>query len=240
MKNKNIVLFAFKRVVAALMDVSLFLIITMFSVLLIAEPIVEHTTNILEIREEYTALAEQYNIKVWNEELGMYVDNPNLTEIELTEFNNNPRVKELEEENASIVMMEVMIALTIGSAIVYILIPVLMKNNHSLGKKIMNLKVISTKGEELKKYQLAIRGVSYIVIELSIGLLTYGVVPILSLLLSLFTKRNQTIHDLISSTKVVKYSAGKEDIVSEEDDEYYKMIAKENARDLTIGGKKND
>ena len=80
MKNKNSILFAFKRVIAALMDVSIFLIATMFIVLLVGEPIVEHTTDIVKIREEYSSLAEEYQVRIWNEEMGMYVDNPNISE----------------------------------------------------------------------------------------------------------------------------------------------------------------
>ena len=128
MKNKNI-LFAFKRVVAALLDVSIFLIATMFAVLLIGEPIVERTTDIVQIREEYTLLAEQYNIKVWNEELGMYVDNANVTEEEKTAFSNDARVIELEQANTDIVMKEILISLTITSAVFYIAIPLFTKNN---------------------------------------------------------------------------------------------------------------
>ena len=240
MKNKNSILFAFKRVIAALMDVSIFLIATMFIVLLVGEPIVEHTTDIVKIREEYSSLAEEYQVRIWNEEMGMYVDNPNISEEVLKAFNENPRVKELEEMNTEIVMNEVLISLTISSALIYVLIPILMKSNHSLGKKAMNLKVVSSKKCELQKHQLAIRGVSFIVIELFFGLISYGIIPLISLAMIMFTKNNQSIHDYLSKTKVVRATAGKEDIVSEEDDEYYKMIAKENARDLTIGGRNND
>lgn len=240
MKNKSAILFAFKRVVAALLDVSMFLIITMFSVLLIAEPIIEKTTDIIQIREEYTKLAENYNVRIWNEEMGMYIDNPDVTEEELNAFNNDERVLALEEENSSIVMLEVMISLSVAAVIVYLVIPLMSKNNQTLGKKAMGLIVVSSKKGDLKKVNVAIRGVSFVIIELFIGLISYGIVPLISLALIMFSNKKQSLHDFISSTKVIKGSAGKEDIVNEEDDEYYTMIAKENARDLTVGGKKND
>ena len=48
-------------------------------------------------------------------------------------------------------------------------------------------------------------------------------------------KDGKSIHDLIAKTNVIHINS-KYDIVSEEDDEYYKRIAKENARDLTVKG----
>ena len=62
-----------------------------------------------------------------------------------------------------------------------------------------------------------------------------GLFIIASLAVSIINKEGKSIHDLVAKTNVIALNS-KYDIVSEDDDEYYKRIAKENARDLRIKG----
>ena len=112
------------------------------------------------------------------------------------------------------------------------------KKGTTVGKKALGLIVVSTKKEELKKTQVLVREISFILIELVGGLITYGIIPLVSLILIIINKKS--LHDYLSKTNVKRILNSTSDIVSEEDDEYYKMIAKEQARDLRVGGKKND
>ena len=66
-------------------------------------------------------------------------------------------------------------------------------------------------------------------------MISNGLFIIGSLVVSIINKDGKSIHDLIAKTNVISLN-NKYDIVSEEDDEYYKRIAKENARDLTVKG----
>ena len=70
------------------------------------------------------------------------------------------------------------------------------------------------------------------------GLITYGIIPLISLILVMISKKS--LHDYLPKTHVHRIKNSASDIVREEDDEYYKMIAKEQGRDLRVGGRKND
>ena len=67
------------------------------------------------------------------------------------------------------------------------------------------------------------------------GMISNGLFIIASLAVSIINKEGKSIHDLVAKTNVIALNS-KYDIVSEDDDEYYKRIAKENARDLTVKG----
>ena len=87
----------------------------------------------------------------------------------------------------------------------------------------------------VSKKKRAIRGISYFLINIIGGMISNGLFIMGSLVVSIVNKDGKSIHDLIAKTNVISLN-NKYDIVSEEDDEYYKRIAKENARDLTVKG----
>ena len=91
----------------------------------------------------------------------------------------------------------------------------------------------------INKKQLIIRQVSFIGIELILGLFTYGMLPLISLAMIMFSEKGLSIHDYLSKTKVM--GKIKEEIVNEEDDEYYKLILEEEPpRDLRVRRNEND
>ena len=91
------------------------------------------------------------------------------------------------------------------------------------------------KGNNINKKTIVVRGATYFLINIIGGIISQGIFIGISLLVSIINTEGRSIHDLISKTKVIALNS-KYDIVKEEDDEYYKMIAKENARDLTVKG----
>lgn len=238
MKNK--IVFLVKRTISALIDISLLLITTMFLVIYIAEPIAEKAIGISAIREEYSNLCVEYNIKYWDESQKMYLDNLEATDEEKAAFDNDERVNVLEQKIASTMMVEIVSSISVGALLFYIVIPLVSKRGNTLGKKALGLAVINRDGNKLTKLQLGIRGVGFIVIELIIGLMTYGLAPLISLAMVMFGKNGISLHDYLAGTTVSNKSVTELDIVNEEDDEYYKKIAEEEARDLRVGGKKND
>lgn len=239
MKNsKYSIWFGLKRFFAAFIDVCLTLILTLFVYFIVVEPIFERTTEINQYREQYNEKYEEYGVMIWSEEWQSYVNNPDATEEQKEAFNNDPIVKELYEKINSIVYREFTVSCTISTALIFILVPMISKKGTTVGKKALGLIVVSTKKEELKKTQVLVREISFILIELVGGLITYGIIPLVSLILIIINKKS--LHDYLSKTNVKRILNSTSDIVSEEDDEYYKMIAKEQARDLRVGGKKND
>ena len=99
----------------------------------------------------------------------------------------------------------------------------------------MNLAIVDDYKKYVSKKKRIIRGFSYFLINIIGGMISNGLFILFSLVVSIINKDGKSIHDLIAKTNVIHINS-KYDIVSEEDDEYYKRIAKENARDLTVKG----
>lgn len=230
-----------RRIVASLLDVTLTFIASLFIYFIIVAPISEKTTNILVLQEKYNEKYEEYGIKIWNELENRYIDNKDAKEEDIKAFKEDKEVIELENKIATISNIETISSITLSLAIFYIVLPLISKNGKTIGKKALGLKIESLNNEPLKKTQVIIRGLSFVIIEFSLGLLTYGIIPLISLYLVIFSKKEISIHDRFSKTNVTLVPIyKKESIVKEEDDEYYDQIALEERRDLRVGGRKND
>lgn len=229
-----------KRFIASLLDVTLSFIASLFIFFIAVAPISEKTTGILELQEKLELKYEEYGIKIWNELEKKYEDNENATKEDVEAFKKDVEVIEINKKIDNISFNETLISLTLSVSIFYILFPLISKNGKTLGKKALGIKVISQKDEPLKKSQVAIREISFAIIEFSGGILTYGIIPVISFLMVVFSKNKTSIHDRIAKTDVDLVPIGKKYIVKEEDDEYYDQIALEEARDLRVGGRKND
>lgn len=230
-----------RRIVASLLDVTLTFIASLFIYFIIVAPISEKTTNILVLQEKYNEKYEEYGIKIWNELENRYIDNKDAKEEDIKAFKEDKEVIELENKIATISNIETISSITLSLAIFYIVLPLISKNGKTIGKKALGLKIESLNNEPLKKTQVIIRGLSFVIIEFSLGLLTYGIIPLISLCLVIFSKKEISIHDRFSKTNVTLVPIyKKESIVKEEDDEYYDQIALEERRDLRVGGRKND
>ena len=230
-----------RRIVASLLDVTLTFIASLFIYFIIVAPISEKTTDILVLQEKYNEKYEEYGIKIWNELENRYIDNKDAKEEDIKAFKEDKEVIELENKIATISNIETISSITLSLAIFYIVLPLISKNGKTIGKKALGLKIESLNNEPLKKTQVIIRGLSFVIIEFSLGLLTYGIIPLISLCLVIFSKKEISIHDRFSKTNVTLVPIyKKESIVKEEDDEYYDQIALEERRDLRVGGRKND
>ena len=230
-----------RRIVASLLDVTLTFIASLFIYFIIVAPISEKTTDILVLQEKYNEKYEEYGIKIWNELENRYIDNKDAKEEDIKAFKEDKEVIELENKIATISNIETISSITLSLAIFYIALPLISKNGKTIGKKALGLKIESLNNEPLKKTQVIIRGLSFVIIEFSLGLLTYGIIPLISLCLVIFSKKEISIHDRFSKTNVTLVPIyKKESIVKEEDDEYYDQIALEERRDLRVGGRKND
>ena len=228
-----------RRIVASLLDVTLTFIASLFIYFIIVAPISEKTTDILVLQEKYNEKYEEYGIKIWNELENRYIDNKDAKEEDIKAFKEDKEVIELENKIATISNIETISSITLSLAIFYIVLPLISKNGKTIGKKALGLKIESLNNEPLKKTQVIIRGLSFVIIEFSLGLLTYGIIPLISLCLVIFSKKEISIHDRFSKTNVTLVPIyKKESIVKEEDDEYYDQIALEERRDLRVGGRK--
>lgn len=97
--------------------------------------------------------------------------------------------------------------------IIFEIVPLLTKNGKTLGKLMMRLSLVNTKGEKIKKWQVLPRGIIYLGIPVllylvhnifvQIGVIATFVVASI-VLLSIKTKDRMVIHDFIARTIVVE------------------------------------
>lgn len=233
--KKDKIFLILKRIFAAIIDIGIIFMASMMMVIYIGEPIAEVTINISEVRKEFEQKCLEYEIHYYNEETKQYLENPDVTEEQMIAFNNDERVKELSQIQSGAAVIELYGSASLASIIFYVIIPLTNNRGSTLGKKFMTLAVVDDKKEYVSKKKRAIRGISYFLINIIGGMISNGLFIMGSLVVSIVNKDGKSIHDLIAKTNVISLN-NKYDIVSEEDDEYYKRIAKENARDLTVKG----
>ena len=233
--KKGKIFLILKRIFAAIIDIGIIFMASMMMVIYIGEPIAEVTINISEVRKEYEQKCLEYEIHYYNEETKQYLENPDVTEEQMIAFNNDERVKELSQIQSGAAVIELYGSASLASIIFYVIIPLTNNRGSTLGKKFMTLAVVDDKKEYVSKKKRVIRGISYFLINIIGGMISNGLFIMGSLVVSIVNKDGKSIHDLIAKTNIIALNS-KYDIVSEEDDEYYKRIAKENARDLTVKG----
>ena len=233
--KKDKIFLILRRIFAAIIDIGIIFMASMMMVIYIGEPIAEVTINISEVRKEYEQKCLEYEIHYYNEETKQYLENPDVTEEQMIAFNNDERVKELSQIQSGAAVIELYGSASLASIIFYVIIPLTNNRGSTLGKKFMTLAVVDDKKEYVSKKKRVIRGISYFLINIIGGMISNGLFIMGSLVVSIVNKDGKSIHDLIAKTNVISLK-NKYDIVSEEDDEYYKRIAKENARDLTVTG----
>ena len=229
-----------KRTIAALIDITFAAILSLFIFFLFIHPIIEKTTDLVKLQEEYISKGEEYNVMVWNELISDYEENKDASKEQIAAFNNDPIVKELSIKITNIQNSEIIISFSISLASIYILMPLISRHGCTFGKKALGLNVISRKDEELKKSQVLLRESSFIIIEIIGGIISYGIIPFVSLALIIFSKKKISLHDYLSKTDVIFVPHQKIEVNKDEDDEYYDKIALEESRDLRLGGKKHD
>lgn len=92
-------------------------------------------------------------------------------------------------------------ALTISSIILYLVIPLCMKNGETIGKKLFSIGLASAKdGFKVKKTQIIIRFLVFFLIEILLSIFTLGIPLIISFSMLVFNKNGYSLHDYFAAT----------------------------------------
>lgn len=92
-------------------------------------------------------------------------------------------------------------ALTIASIILYLIIPLCMKNGETIGKKLFSIGLASAKdGFKVKKTQIIIRFLVFFLIEILLSIFTFGIPLIISFSMLAFNKNGYSLHDYFAAT----------------------------------------
>lgn len=117
-----------------------------------------------------------------------------------------PKLIEYNDANKNMMWMSMVyiVPVLFGFAFIfYFIIPICSKNGQTIGKYITGLAVLSQDGYELKKIYYLPRFLSYFVVELCLGIFSFGGIFLISYMMFCFSKKRRCIHDYFSNSVVI-------------------------------------
>ena len=224
-----------RRFVGALIDLFIIIFLTVMINSYIVTPLANNVVDLkvqetlcADYQEQYYKIADEYNIGTYerdgNEILFKYDEEfRKLSEEEqqkiVDEFNNDKDVKDITNKLNPIIrklnniyFFAVALSILLPELLIFLIIPLLLKGNATPGQAVMKLYTIHKGDFEARKFQIVLRFVTVFLIE---TLLIYYFSPTLAIILSpmislivmAISSSNSAIHDMLSSTKVVKNDA---------------------------------
>ena len=224
-----------RRFVGALIDLFIIIFLTVMINSYIVTPLANNVVDLkvqetlcADYQEQYYKIADEYNIGTYerdgNEILFKYDEEfTKLSEEEqqkiVDEFNNDKDVKDITNKLNPIIrklniiyFFAVALSILLPELLIFLIIPLLLKGNATPGQAVMKLYTIHRGDFDARKFQIVLRFVTVFLIE---TLLIYYFSPTLAIILSpmislivmAISSSNSAIHDMLSSTKVVKNDA---------------------------------
>lgn len=199
-----------RRLISMMIDFLLLSIITFFFFGLIVHPLTTKVTNYNEVvatyqqlDKDYSAIQDEYGIYYYDEN-NKRVENTNVSEEIKQQFLNDERIVTLkdniiasQQDILKFAIGEVSSSVFLGSLVVFIILPLCLRKGRTLGKMTMKLFVVDTKYNYIKWYILIPRQLLYIILNIYLGIITLGIMPLVNLVVAILTRENQTIYDLI-------------------------------------------
>jgi len=199
-----------RRLISMMIDFLLLSIITFFFFGLIVHPLTTKVTNYNEVvatyqqlDKDYSAIQDEYGIYYYDEN-NKRVENTNVSEEIKQQFLNDERIVTLKDDIIAsqqdilkFAIGEVSSSVFLGSLVAFIILPLCLRKGRTLGKMTMKLFVVDTKFNYIKWYVLIPRQLLYIILNIYLGIITLGIMPLVNLVVAILTRENQTIYDLI-------------------------------------------
>lgn len=213
MKNESMV---GRRLYAWMIDALILFVLVFVFDWLVSTPLMNNVTEILEVKAEYIKLAKDY--EVIQDEYGIYyydsennrIYNNEVTEEVKNKFLTDQRILDLndrlvEKQNYIILnfIIKIAISLLLSSIIIYIIIPLSLSKGRTLGKLAAKLYVVNDDSSYAKWYKILIRYILNIIFNVYLALASLGIIPLISLIISINQKQNKALPDLICKTIVV-------------------------------------
>lgn len=224
-----------RRFVGALIDLFVIIFLTVMINSYIVTPIANNVVDLkvqetlcADYQEEYYKIADEYDIGTYeredNEILFKYdEDFIKLSEEEqqkiVDRFNDDEKVKEITNKLNPLIrklnniyFLSVAISILLPELLIFLIIPLLLKGNATPGQAVMKLSTIHKGDFEARNFQIVLRFVTVFLIETVLiyyfsPTLAIILSPMISLIVMAISSSNSAIHDMLSSTKVVKNDA---------------------------------
>lgn len=208
-----------RRLLATLLDFIILFCFSFFFYFLVSKPIVSSSMSIPEIREQYKTDSDEYD-KILDEygvymidETGKRVIDESFPEEKKAEVLNDTRVIALQarlKKEANTISLSVIygiiFALSLSSILVYMIVPLIFKGR-SIGKICLKTTIVDDKSLNYARwYQVLLRSLSFIILDVFIGICTLFLYDIVDLIMAINSKDNRSLVDRIAGTRVVDNS----------------------------------
>ena len=205
-----------RRLYAKIIDTLLLIILVFLVDGLISQPLNKKTTDIDSVSNSYAenskvyeAIQDEYNIYIYDQNNNR-IYNENVTEDIKNEFLNDERIIELnvvlfeqQKELLLNLVLRIAFSIFIPAFLIYGILPIIFKDGKTLGRFFAKLVVIDKKGRPINWFRTFCRALVGIMINIYLALLSLGIIPLISLLISIGHKNNKSIVDLICNTRVI-------------------------------------
>lgn len=205
-----------RRLFSMMIDTLLLIVITFFMFGLVVHPITCSITSYNQLEsnyridsKEYNDIQDEYGIFYYDEN-NKRIENKDISEEVKEKFLNDERIISLsakiiaeQEQILRYFILEALCGITISSLLVFLAVPLCLRKGRTLGKFILKLYVVNYDFHYVRWYSLLLRQVLYTIINVLLGIISFGIVPLVCLLVSILTSKNQTPYDLIAHTYVI-------------------------------------
>ncbi|MBQ9731109.1 MAG: RDD family protein [Bacilli bacterium] len=99
--------------------------------------------------------------------------------------------------------LTIMISSVISITIFFLLFPLFLKNGSTLGKMVFGLGLTNKKGYSVKKIQIVIRFLVFLLFEFILSIFMFGLPLLVSFTMTVFSKKGVSLHDYFALTIVV-------------------------------------
>ncbi len=167
--------------------------------------VVDENNNVTlkdDLKDKEASLKEFY-IKIYNGLLSEKNKNSEKQELYVNNYKDGKLIK-LSSSIQSISLMVIVICFLLSSLIFFFMVPMISKKGQTFGKKLLSLIPVDVKtGLVANRVQLTIRFFAFAIIELLLSVYLRFIPLFISLIVMLFTKKGQAIHDFLARTVVV-------------------------------------
>ncbi len=137
-------------------------------------------------------------------------------------FIKNPRLVFLHNEIYKIRLITLLIPVIVSFIIVFLLIPIILKNGQTIGKKAMHIKIISKKGDGVvTNIQTIFRFFIDLIVMMLLSVLIYGIPLIVNLAMIILMKNRDSIEDILCSTLCIDNALFEDERKLRESDKIY-------------------
>ncbi|MDY4788607.1 MAG: RDD family protein [Bacilli bacterium] len=203
----------FKRVVALIFDIICVTFLFVAVENLVSHPIVNAAYNYDELDHKYEEKLVEHGIGYFDEKDGNKFKLNELpegqTDYDWTSFRKDEDALYYEGMVSNLNLFKITLDALLSELIVFCIVPLILRNGQTLGKKLMHLGLISTNEVKVRSWNVFARyaiGIFALETMISLFFFTFFIFPlplILSFIFAVSSKRGMALHDYIGGTIVI-------------------------------------